>query len=76
MMDNPAFTLPYRRESTCRKDNQKLTFKCSQEYKIFGILRSVHRLLAAASVVPSSPILVTLMKKFLKNVGSYKSHTA
>jgi hypothetical protein len=27
------------------------------------------------SVVPSSPILVTLMK-FLRNVGSYKSHTA
>jgi hypothetical protein len=35
--------------------------------------------LAAASLVPSSPILVTLMKesaKFLRNVGSYKSHTA
>jgi hypothetical protein len=42
------------------------------------ILRSVRRLLVTASVVPSSPILVTLMKdaKFLRNVGSYKSHTA
>jgi hypothetical protein len=42
-------------------------------------LRSVRRLLVTASVVPSSPILVTLMKggaKFLRNVGSYKSHTA
>jgi hypothetical protein len=29
------------------------------------ILRSVRRLLAAASVVPSSPILVTLMKEAL-----------
>jgi hypothetical protein len=31
------------------------------------------------SVVPSSPILVTLMKggaKFLRKVGSYKRHTA
>jgi hypothetical protein len=34
--------------------------------------------LVTASVVPSSPILVTLMKEvlFLQNVGSYKSHTA
>jgi predicted hotdog family 3-hydroxylacyl-ACP dehydratase len=42
-------------------------------------LRSMRRLLVTASVVPSSPILVTLMKevlKFLRNVGSYKSHTA
>jgi hypothetical protein len=40
-------------------------------------LRSVHRLLVTASVVPSSPILVTLMEaEFLRNVGSYKSHTA
>jgi hypothetical protein len=40
---------------------------------------SVCRLLVTASVVPSSPIPVTLMKetlKFLQNVGSYKSHTA
>jgi hypothetical protein len=28
------------------------------------------------SVVPSSPILVTLMKEFLRNVGYYKSHAA
>jgi hypothetical protein len=35
--------------------------------------------LVTASVVPSSPILVTLMKEALsslENVGSYKSHTA
>jgi hypothetical protein len=38
---------------------------------------SVRRLLITASVVPSSPILVTLMKKALiRNVCSYKSHTA
>jgi hypothetical protein len=35
------------------------------------------QLLVTASIVPSSPILVTLMKaKFLRNVGSYKSHMA
>jgi hypothetical protein len=39
-------------------------------------LRSVRRFLDTASFVPSSPILVTLMKEFLRNVGSYKSHTA
>jgi hypothetical protein len=35
-------------------------------------------LLVTANVVPSSPILVTLEgdTKFLRNVGSYKSHTA
>jgi hypothetical protein len=41
--------------------------------------RSMRRLLVTASVVPSSPILVTLMKKgakFLRNDGSYKTHTA
>jgi hypothetical protein len=40
---------------------------------------SVLRLLVTASVVPSSPILVTSDEegaKFLRNVGSYKSHTA
>jgi hypothetical protein len=30
-----------------------------------GIFRSVRRLLVAASVVPSSPIIVTLMKEAL-----------
>jgi hypothetical protein len=42
-------------------------------------IRSLRRLLVTASVVPSSPILVTLNEggaKFLCNVGSYKSHTA
>jgi hypothetical protein len=32
-----------------------------------GMLRSVHRLLVTASVVPSSPILVTLMKETLRS---------
>jgi hypothetical protein len=39
----------------------------------------VRLLLVTASVVPSSPILVTLMKEALsssENFGSYKSHTA
>jgi hypothetical protein len=46
--------------------------------KVLVFLRSVRQLLVTASVVPSSPILVTLMKeaKFLRNVGSYKSHMA
>jgi hypothetical protein len=41
-------------------------------------LCSMGGLLVTASLVPSSPILVTLMKEgaiFLWNVGSYKSHT-
>jgi hypothetical protein len=32
-----------------------------------ALLRSVRRLLVTASVVPSSPILVTLMKKALRS---------
>jgi hypothetical protein len=38
----------------------------------------VHRSLVRASVVPSSPILDTLMKEelFLGKVGSYKNHMA
>jgi hypothetical protein len=42
-------------------------------------LRSVRRLLVAACVVPSSPIFCHLYEggaRFLRNVGSYKSHTA
>jgi hypothetical protein len=35
-----------------------------------GMLRSVCRLLVAASVVPSSPILVTLMKEALGSSGT------
>jgi hypothetical protein len=34
-------------------------------FLLFFFLRSVRRLLVAASVVPSSPILVTLMKEAL-----------
>jgi hypothetical protein len=41
-------------------------------------IRSVRLLLIVASVVHSSPILVTLMKEALSfpNLGYYKSHTA
>jgi hypothetical protein len=41
-------------------------------------LRSVRRLLVAACVVPSSPICHPDEggASFLRNVGSYKSHTA
>jgi hypothetical protein len=45
--------------------------KCSLKEKVktyhqdLVFLRSVHRLLVTASVVPSSPILVTLMKEVL-----------
>jgi hypothetical protein len=44
-----------------------------------GTMLVVHRLLVMANIVPSSPILVTLMMgdaKFLRNVSSYKSHMA
>jgi hypothetical protein len=42
------------------------------------ILCNVRQLLVTASVVPSSPILDPDEgeAKFLRNVGSYKSHTA
>jgi hypothetical protein len=41
-------------------------------------LHIMRRLLVAASVVPSSPILVTLMKEALSSseTSVYKSHTA
>jgi hypothetical protein len=45
---------------------------------IIIIRRNVRRLLVTANVVPSSPILVTLMMEELsssENVSSYKSHT-
>jgi hypothetical protein len=35
-----------------------------------AFIRSVHRLLATISVVPSSPILVTLMKEVLSSSGT------
>jgi hypothetical protein len=52
---------------------------------VFGVvtpcgsfLRSVRRLLVAACVVPSSPVCHPDEEsaRFLRNVGSYKSHTA
>jgi hypothetical protein len=46
-------------------------------YVLYVFLRSVHRLLVTANVVPSSPILVTLMMEALRfSIGSYNSHTA
>jgi hypothetical protein len=37
------------------------------EYQYLVFLRSVRRLLVTASIVPSSPILVTLMKEALRS---------
>jgi hypothetical protein len=50
----------------------------SEELSALVFLRSVRRLLVTASVVPSSPIIHTDVggAKFLRNVGSYKSHMA
>jgi hypothetical protein len=47
-----------------------------KKYLVF--VRSVRRLLVAACVVPSSPICHPDEggARFLRNVGSYKSHTA
>jgi hypothetical protein len=41
-----------------------------------NFFRSVLQLLITANVVPSSLIVSTLMIMFLRNVGSYKRHTA
>jgi hypothetical protein len=48
-------------------------------YEELPFLRSVHRLLVAACVVPSSQIFGHPDEggaRFLRNVGSYKNHTA
>jgi hypothetical protein len=57
-------------ESSCERGNEPAgSIKClpsgcaAKKYLVF--LCSVRRLLVAASVVPSSPILVTLMKETL-----------
>jgi hypothetical protein len=42
-------------------------FQFQKLYSIIPFLRSVHRLLVTASVIPSSPILVTLMKEPLSS---------
>jgi hypothetical protein len=50
----------------------------SEELSAYFIRTTIGELgatLAVTSAVPSSPILVTLMK-LLRNVGYYKSHTA
>jgi hypothetical protein len=58
---------------------------CNERFEVFtavtmknGVFWGFSPLQVAAGVVPSSPIFVTLMKgsRFLRNVGSYKSHTA
>jgi hypothetical protein len=52
----------------------------SQKTEFFTVtavtVRSVHRLLVTANVVPTSPILVTLMMEALSSSGSYKSNMA
>jgi hypothetical protein len=47
------------------------------EERSYVFLRSMRRLLITANVVPSSPILVPddSGPMFLRNVGSYDSHT-
>jgi hypothetical protein len=51
-----------------------LHHQCEKNQLVF--LRSVLQLLVTANVVPRALILVTLMMEvFLRNVGSYKSHT-
>jgi hypothetical protein len=60
-------------------DNSITTEKCEQvvfnnhlRLSITKIFRSMRPLQVAANVVPSSPIRGA---KFLRNVGSYSSHT-
>jgi hypothetical protein len=53
-----------RRVARVRTDvSEKLSASFIRKYQVF--LRSVRRLLVTASVVPSSPILVTVMKEAL-----------
>jgi predicted hotdog family 3-hydroxylacyl-ACP dehydratase len=71
-----------RRVALVRTDfSEELSAFFIREGKISHLvfLCSVRRLLVAARVVPSSPILVILMKEALSSsekVGSYKGHTA
>jgi hypothetical protein len=63
--------------TTLAVTSNRRTLRTNTIYLVF--LPSVHRLLVTASVVPSSPILVTLMKEALgssETSFSYKSHTA
>jgi hypothetical protein len=48
--------------------SEKISASVIRVTKVF--LRSVRRLLVSASVVPSSPILVTLMKEALSSSGT------
>jgi hypothetical protein len=43
------------------------TTHAAKKYQVMVLLRSVCRLLVAASVVPSSPIIFTLMKEALRS---------
>jgi hypothetical protein len=54
-----------RRVALERADVSKQPTHAAKKYQYFVFLRSVRRLLVAACVVPSSPILVTLMKEAL-----------
>jgi hypothetical protein len=54
-------------------------FWVAKKYQVLVFLRSVRRLLVAACVVHSSPIFGHPDEggaRFLRNVGSYKSHMA
>jgi hypothetical protein len=65
-----------RRVALVRTDVSKEL--CASFIRVAGI-GELGTMLVTASVVPSSSIIFTLMKeelKFLRNVGSYKSHTA
>jgi hypothetical protein len=60
---------------SCKNRRLGGTFCLHRQGEFLGIVR---RLLVMANVAPSSPFLVTLIDggaKFLRNVGSYKSHT-
>jgi predicted hotdog family 3-hydroxylacyl-ACP dehydratase len=54
------------------------TLAVTSNRRTLVFLRSVRRLLVTASILPSLPILITLMKEALRSsakTGYYKSHT-
>jgi hypothetical protein len=54
-------------ETTLAVTNHRLTLRRNTSYWYLVFLRSMRRLFVTASVVPSSPILVTLMKEALSS---------
>jgi hypothetical protein len=60
-----SFKKKKRRRSWSRARDDTTRAHAAKKYQVF--LRSVRRLLVATSVVPSSPILVTLMKEALSS---------